>query len=72
MEALSLLLGVVAGILVFLKIPALDAATRASYAVFDVAVTVLLIAAILSVLRGVAQQFRDGAGRVQSESQATE
>jgi len=71
-EALSLLLAVVAGILVFLKIPALDAATRASYTVFDVAVTVLLIAAVLSVLRGVAHQFRGGAGHVQSDSQAAE
>ncbi len=58
-EALSLAVAIVAGVLIFLKIPTLDAATRASYTVFDAAITVLLAAAIVTVLRGFFQQFRN-------------
>ncbi len=59
---LSLATAVLAGVLIFLKIPALDAVTRGSYAIFDAALTVLLAAAIVTVLRGVGQQFRADAG----------
>lgn len=55
--ALSLAVAVVAGILIFLKIPALDWVTRLSYTVFDAAITVLLAAVIGTVLHGVARQF---------------
>jgi len=47
----------VSGIVILLKFPWLDALTRASYTVLDVAITVLLAAAIITVLRAVAQQF---------------
>ena len=65
---LSLAAAAGAGILVFLKIPALDAVTRVSYTVFDAGLTVLLVAVIVTVLRGVAEQLRSNAGRVQAES----
>lgn len=76
LTALALLLGlaaaVAAGILVFLKIPALDTVTRASYTVFDAAITVVFVAAFVTVFRGIAVQFRGNAGRVQADSQAGE
>ncbi|MGQ9573974.1 MAG: cytochrome c3 family protein [Thermoguttaceae bacterium] len=59
--ALTFGLAVVAGVLIFLKIPALDAATRTAYTVFDVAITLLLAASIVTVLRGVCHQLRAGA-----------
>ncbi len=52
---------VAAGILVFLKIPALDTVTRASYTVFDAAITVVFVAAFVTVFRGIAVQFRGNA-----------
>jgi len=67
-EVLSLVLAVVAGGLVFLKVPALDAATRVSYTLFDVAITVLLAAAIVTTLRGLAQQVRGDAAPSPSDS----
>jgi hypothetical protein len=70
--AVSLAGAVLAGILVFLKIPAIDVASRASYTVFDAAITVLLAAAIVTALRGVAHQFRGNAGRGRVQSQGGE
>ena len=67
-DVLCLLVAVVAGVLVFLKLPGLDTATRVSYTLFDTAITVLLIAAMVTVLRGVSQQFRSGGGDVLSAS----
>ena len=49
--AISLVAGCGTGALIFLKIPGLDAATRYSYTVFDLAVALALLGAILSVLR---------------------
>jgi hypothetical protein len=69
---LSLAAAAGAGILVFLKIPALDAVTRASYTVFDVGLTVLLVAVIVTVLRGVNEQLRGHAGPAQTESRGGE
>lgn len=69
--AVSLAVALVAGILVFLKIPALDAVTRASYTVFDAAITVSLVAVIVTVLRGVVQQFRGNVGHAEHESRAS-
>ena len=59
-----------AGLLIFLKIPVLDTLTRVSYTVFDASVTWLLVFVIVTVLHGVAQQFRGNAEHAQSESQA--
>ena len=66
--ALSLAVAVLAGLLIFLKIPALDTATRASYTVFDAAITVLLAAAIVTAVRALALQLRGDARRMPSES----
>ena len=55
------MLALATGALVFLKIPGLDQLTRASYTVFDIALAVLVVAAIVTVLRGTARQFRNGA-----------
>jgi|LSQX01.2.fsa_nt_gb hypothetical protein len=65
---LSLAVAAGAGVLVFLKIPALDAMTRASYTVFDAGLTVLLVAVIVTVLRGVAEQLHGNPGPAQTES----
>lgn len=48
---ISLVLACVAGVLIFLKIPGLDPVTRYSYSVFDLAVALVLLGAIVSVLR---------------------
>ena len=64
---LSLAAAIMAGILIFLKIPALDPLTRASYAVLDAAITALLVAVIVTVLRGVTDQFRGSASRTPAE-----
>lgn len=69
--ALSLAAAVVAGILIFLKIPALDTVTRASYTVFDLAITVMLVAVIVAVLHGVAHQLGGNAEAAPPESQPT-
>lgn len=65
---LSLAAAAGAGVLVFLKIPALDAVTRASYTVFDAGLTVLLVAVIVTVLRGVTEQLRGNPVPAQTES----
>ena len=62
-QVLSLGAAVVAGVLVFLKVPGLDTVTRASYTVLDAAVTVLLAAAIVSVLRAVYRELKRGPKR---------
>lgn len=65
---LSLAAATAAGILVLLKIPALDTVTRASYSVLEAAVTVLLAAVIVTVLHRVVAQFHDNAERAPIES----
>ncbi len=67
-DVLCLLVAVVAGTLVFLKLPGLDTVTRVSYTVFDVAITVLLTAAIVTALRAVSRQFHSGGGDVSAAS----
>ncbi len=70
MTALVLTLSLAAaagGILVFLKIPALDAITRASYTVFDAGLMVLLVAVIVTLLRGVTGQLRGNPGPAQAD-----
>jgi hypothetical protein len=64
---LSLAAAAGAGILVFLKIPALDAITRASYTVFDAGLMVLLVAVIVTLLRGVTGQLRGNPGPAQAD-----
>ncbi len=68
-QVLCLLVAAVAGVLIFLQLPGLDTVTRVSYTLFDVAITMLLIAAIVTVLRTVARQFRGHTGDVPAESQ---
>jgi hypothetical protein len=53
----SLAAAAATGVLIFLKLPGLDLLTRASYTLFDVAITVVLLAAFVSLLRAIARQL---------------
>ncbi len=59
--AMGLMIGMAAagaaGLLIFLKIPALDFLTRVSYTIFDASVVLLLVFVMAAVLHGVARQF---------------
>lgn len=48
---ISLVLACVAGVLIFLKIPGLDPVTRYSYSIFDLAIALVVLGALVSVLR---------------------
>ena len=48
---ISLVLACVTGVLIFLKIPGLDPVTRYSYSIFDLAVALVILGALVSVLR---------------------
>jgi hypothetical protein len=48
---ISLLLACVSGALILLKIPGLDQATRYSYSIFDLAVALLILGALVSAVR---------------------
>jgi len=48
---ISMLVACAAGVLVFLRIPGFDPVTRFSYSIFDLAITLVVLGAILSVLR---------------------
>jgi hypothetical protein len=55
---LSLAVAAASGLLVFLKIPALDTVTRVSYTLFDAAIAVLMAGVIVTVVHRVVQQLR--------------
>jgi len=63
---ISLVLACVAGVLIFLKIPGLDPVTRYSYSVFDLAVALVLLGAIVSVLRHAGRMFLHSAPKAES------
>jgi hypothetical protein len=48
---LSLVLACVTGILIFLKLPGLDQVTRYAYSIFDLAIALVVLGAIVTVVR---------------------
>lgn len=54
----SLAVARASGLLIFLKAPAIDGATRAAYTVFDAAIAVLMVGVMAAALHRVVQQFR--------------
>ena len=68
---ISLLLACVAGLLIFLKIPGFDAVTRYSYSVFDLAVALVILGALITMLRQAGQLLTEPSGTILRREQTT-
>lgn len=65
----SLLIAVIAGLLILVKVPWLDSVTRIAYSVLDIAVTILLAASMVTVVRvAVRHSFGSNPGADQDPS----
>lgn len=68
---ISLMLACVAGVLIFLKLPGLDPATRYAYSIFDLAVALVVLGTIISVLRHAVTMAVEPSHMVTPREQAT-